>query len=106
MGFISLEEYGLPILMMMGATVVGVAYQGEERFGFAKRSIWHWKIPATIIGLMVFYRLFINLGWISFFIETGLILFLGFTFFTKKNEQRKKLNHEIEDLKQRLNDCC
>ena len=108
-GLISIEEYGSAILMLMGATVVGIAYQGEKAFDFAKKSIWFWKIPATLIGLAAFYQFFLNIGWTSFFIETALIFSLAFVFFVKKDGSRKKLSEEseeIENLKQKLNGCC
>ena len=105
-GFIPLDKYGPPILMLMGGTAVGIAYQGEKRFGFAKKSAWHWKIPAAIIGLAVFYRLFLNFGWTSFFIEAALLSFLAHLFFIRKESPREKLSKEIKGLKQKLEDCC
>lgn len=105
-GLISIKEYGSAILMLMGATVVGIAYQGEKAFDFAKKSIWFWKIPSIIVGLALFYWLFMNIGWTSFLIEAALLSFLAFVFFVRKGGPRKKLSGGIKDLERRLKDCC
>lgn len=105
-GLVSMEEYGLAILMFMGATVVGIVEQGEKRFGFAKKSVWLWKIPATLAGLAVFYWFFLNIGWLTFGVEAALLSFLLYVFFIRKNERQKKLDQEISGLKRKLEECC
>ena len=105
-GLVSLEEYGLAILMLMGATVVGIANQGEKTFVFAQKSIWFWKIPSIIIGLPLFYWLFLNIGWFTFGIEAILMLFLLYVFFIRKNHGQKKSGRETDELKKQLEECC
>lgn len=108
LGLVSLEEYGPPILMLMGATAAGIAYQGEKKFGFAQKSVWLWKIPASFISLAVFYWFFLNISWPTFLIEAVLISFLAFLFFIRKSGsiRPKEISKEIEGLKQKLQDCC
>ena len=64
-GFIPLDKYGPPILMLMGGTAVGIAYQGEKRFGFAKKSAWGLQIPSAIWNRKIHRRFLLPGGQIG-----------------------------------------
>lgn len=110
-GYLSFEEYGLPILIFMGGTAVGIAYQGREKLSFAQKGVWYWRIPATFVGLAVLYWFFLNMSWPIFVAEVVLLGFLTFVFFICKNEivpgvSRKTFNEKLKEIKEKLKECC
>jgi hypothetical protein len=108
LGFVSLNDYRLPILMLMGGTAVGIAFQGQEKLAFAKKNIWRWKVPSTLIGLGIFYWFFTNMGWLTFAAEAGLLGFLIFVFFIRKNEIVHGVTEKTSNqgIKEKLEECC
>jgi hypothetical protein len=111
-GFLKAEALRLPILIMMGGTAVGIAFQGQEKLSFAKKSIWHWKIPSALIGLGIFYWFFLKMSWLTFIIEVILLGFLVFVFFIRQSaaESRgideKIFNQKLKEIEENLRKCC
>lgn len=103
------ESYKLPILMLMGGTVVGIAFQGEKKFSFAKNNIWFWKIPAIIIGFIIFYIFFLKMNWLTFFLELILLIILSYLFFIKSKKDSEVITDKekkIKKLEKLLKGCC
>src|SRR3990167_8687182 len=79
-GLLASSLYFLLTAMLMGGTVVGIAFQGEKRFEWAK-NLFYWKAPVIIIGFVVAYLLLINLSWTTFITELVLLGFLTYFIF-------------------------
>src|SRR3989344_6586399 len=78
-------DYKLPIAMLMGGTVVGIAFQGEAKLDWAKKGIYVWKAPVVIFGMPMAYWLFKNMNPATFVIEVFLLAVLVYLFFIKSS---------------------
>lgn len=89
------EVLELPIALLMGSSVAGVAYQ---------RSNLKWKIRTMILGLPVTYLLLVNLNKIIIFIELILLLIVAYTLFVKKGVVNN--TNQTNKLKEQMEQCC
>jgi len=80
-GNLASSNYMIPIAMLMGATVVGIAYQGEKALGMSGNTLWRWKVPVIVGGLGIAYWLFISMSWTTLVIELVILLGLTIMFF-------------------------
>lgn len=100
-------DYKLPIAMLMGGTVVGIAFQGEAKFDWAKKGIHMWKAPVIILGMPVAYWLFKNMSPITLMVEILVLAILMYYFFIKTSGTSRHVHdrHVIE-LESKMKDCC
>lgn len=118
------SDYKLPIAMLMGATVVGVAFQGSPsttldnpkvvlgKEKFERRSnLWFWKAPVIILGMLLAYWLFRNMSWWAVVIEVAILIVLLRAFFFKdwtapkiKSPNRDSL--QVGQIKKQMEKCC
>lgn len=100
-------DYKLPIAMLMGGTVVGIAFQGEAKFTWAKGNIWFWKTPVVILGIPVAYWLLQNMSLETFAVEIILLAFLNYIFFFKFTRGGgRKNNRHADELEEKMKNCC
>ncbi len=90
------SEFKLPVAMLMGGTVVGIAMQGGKIWPWAQKSIFYWELPVIIIGMPVAYFLFIRMSILAILTEI-LVLGLLAYFFARNNTVRPE---------ERLDNCC
>ncbi len=105
-GLLPYDQFRPLILLLMGATAVGIAYQGEKKFKFAQKGVWRWKAPAIIAGLVVFWSLSLLVNWYTFILELVLISVLAYVFFIRRDRRRQKNNQKADELKKKLEECC
>src|SRR3989344_8334509 len=74
-------DYKLPIAMLMGGTVVGIAFQGEAKLDWAKKGIYVWKVPVIILGMPIAYWLFKNMSPWTLAVEVMFLSFLVYYLF-------------------------
>ncbi|MEK7630271.1 MAG: hypothetical protein AAB432_02745 [Patescibacteria group bacterium] len=104
-----ITDYQLPIAILMGGSVVGVAYALEKRLP-PNRSSLLWKMLFTPIGFIAVYSILSS--WWFLFITFTIILAIFAMWFTKKPSDlgRDKINSEpnrtAEQLKKKMEDCC
>lgn len=107
-GRLLIADYQLLIAMLMGGSVVGIAYQGEKRFLWAQESIFRFKVPATIIGLVLAYWALRNLSWLVFGVELAVLGILAYVFFIKPAvkplppQEAKR----VAELEKQMEKCC
>lgn len=104
-GFLSTVFYLLPIAILMGGTVVGIAFQGEKRFKWAK-NLFYWKAPVVIIGFIIAYLLLVNISWNTFAVELALLGFLTYFLFLQPSAGKSPQGEAIGELEEKLKDCC
>ena len=104
-GLLLTTHYLLPVAMLMGGTVVGIAFQGEKRFEWAK-NLFYWKAPVIIIGFVVAYLLLINLSWTTFITELVLLGFLTYFIFLQPSGGKLPQGETASGLEEKLKDCC
>lgn len=100
-------DYKLPIAMLMGGTVVGIAFQGEAKFDWAKKSIYMWKAPVIILGMLLAYWLFNNMSPVTMVAE---ILFLSslvyYLFIKSSRSSRHGDDQHVTELEKKMEKCC
>lgn len=92
--------------ILMGGSVVGIAYQIEERLS-ANRSPLLWKTLFIPAGFIAVYSLL--LSWWSVFIAAAIfaaVLIVKFTKGDRSGMTKSKQNQKVKELKKKLNDCC
>ena len=100
-----ITNYQLPAAILMGGSVVGIAYQTEKRLP-ANRSPFLWKtlfIPSgllTVYGLASFQSLLFSAGAIL----TLIIAISSFWRFGKRGT--KEENEQVKDLEDKMKNCC
>ncbi|MBI4160397.1 MAG: hypothetical protein HY506_00625 [Candidatus Yanofskybacteria bacterium] len=105
-GYIS-ADYKLPIAMLMGGTVVGVAFQGEKKISWAKTNILSWKAPVIIIGMPVAYLLFVKMSTFTIAIEAVVLVAITYLFFFRSVSERGYQDSEkIKEIEKKMEDCC
>lgn len=110
-GLLPLEEFRSLVLLLMGATVAGIAYQGENKFKFSQKSIWHWKVPVIAGGLLVFWWLSLFVNWWTFVLELILVSVSAYLFFIRPEQNKfksreDKISPAKEEIEKKLDECC
>ncbi|MBI2064000.1 MAG: hypothetical protein HYT65_03360 [Candidatus Yanofskybacteria bacterium] len=100
-------DYKLPIAMLMGGTVVGIAFQGEAKFGWAKKSIYTWKAPVIIFGMPVAFWLLKNMSPTIFVAEVISSVLLIYVFFIKSSRSGDRVDSgHVTELEKKMKNCC
>ena len=96
-----------PIAMLMGGTVVGIAFQGEAKFNWAKKGIYMWKAPVIILGMPVAYWLFQNMSLTTLAVEILILSVLIYFFFIRSSHAGKNIDgHHVVELEDKMKNCC
>lgn len=111
-GAISESEFLLPFAMLLGATVSGIAFQGEKHFTWAQKNIWLWKAPVIVTGLGLAF-LFVNeITWSALLVAVVILGILGYFFFLRpklkltSQLEKEKNPEEVKRLMKKLEECC
>lgn len=102
-GQLSVASYQLPIALLMGGSVVGIAYQLEKKLPDGKSPIL-WKTLFIPTGFIAVYGILVPPRSI-FFAAAALIVLAVFLFFLPLNSadpDRKK----IRELEKKMKNCC
>src|SRR3989344_4797237 len=60
-GYLASVTVIVPIALLMGGTVVGIAYIGEKKYSWADKHHQEWKVLVIAIGMPMAYLLVMNL---------------------------------------------
>jgi len=91
---VPLATLELPIALLMGGSVVGIAL---------KRPSLRWKIVVVVIGMPVAFFLLTNLSKTVVIIELIALLILGYVLFSNKE---KDSSERVKNLEEKLKQCC
>ena len=96
--------YNLVIAILMGGSVVGIAYQVEKLLP-PNRSALIWKILFIPIGFFAVDSL-VSFQWITFAAAAGylLIVTLAFLYFPKSHSENGK--KAVGELEKKMKNCC
>lgn len=102
-GILPQAVYQLPAAILMGGSVVGIAYQLEKKLPLQKSSIL-FKLIFIPTGFFTMYSLILS-QWLEFVFA---ILFLAILllFFIKAPKNPAKINKNIEEIKNKIKNCC
>lgn len=112
-GQLPAENWILLAAMAMGGTVVGIAYQGEKRFDWAKQSIFRFRVPIMVIGFPAAYWVVNNVGWVSLAAALAILSPVFYLYFIAPygNKPQGKIQggngaEKIAELEEKLKSCC
>ena len=97
------------LAILMGGTVVGIAYQAEKTFRWAKENNVLSKTLIIVAGLPLVYLAIENLALGTILIEAVLMAILIYFFFIKKSGNIGPHSNDgktISDLEKQLEECC
>ena len=101
-GWLLITDYQLPVAILMGSSVVGIAYQLEKRLP-ENRSPLVWKTIFIPLGFLVAYHL-VLFDWIAFAIFLAVeLLFVWFYLFLVSHQPK---NVQVEKLEKQMEKCC
>lgn len=109
-GRLSVAGYQLPVAILMGGSVVGIAYQIEKRLlqsSANRRTPLLWKMLFIPIGFVVVYS--VLSFWRLIFIVLAvflLVLTLIFVRQTKNKAVSEKQNRTVGELEKKMKNCC
>lgn len=106
-GFARAEFYLDVITLLMGGTVVGIAYQAERTFGWqGEKSFWT-RLAIIIIGFYLAHIAIGALGWTTFIIELVALAVLIYLFFIKKHYgANQPHSQKAAELEEEMKNCC
>jgi len=104
-------SYQLLVSILMGGTVVGIAYQGEKRFKGVEENIFRFKAPVVVLGFLLVYLALNNLSWVGLAVEAVILAALVYLFFISPRGKKEINIHErssgvVEDLEEKMKNCC
>lgn len=115
LGFLS-NDYNIILAMLMGGSIVGIAYQAEKTFS-ENRSKLLWKVIFIPLGFFGVYGV-LMMWWFVVLIDVILLLSVAFVFkfsrtsvvpqvsLNKKSRRSSKTREEVEKLEAKMKDCC
>ncbi len=110
-GKLLITNYYLLITMLMGGTVVGIAFQGEKRFKWAEENILRFKALVVVIGFILVYLALTNLSWVGLGIEIIILAALVYLFFVsqpREGNEKSDLRprEKVSELEEKMKECC
>lgn len=94
----------LVLAMLMGASVVGIAYQVEKRLP-SSRSPLLWKTLFIPAGFVAAYSA-ISAWWAVFAIMTILLVILTLKFMEESHSRGVKSDTTVKELEKKMKNCC
>ena len=107
-GLIIARFSGYPIditipALLMGGSVVGIAYQLEKKLPAEKSSLL-WKTFFIPAGFIAAYGILIE--WRGIFFAALIFLLLLSSLFLSPRKQQESQKKAVEELKKKMKDCC
>lgn len=103
-GLLPTAHYQLPTAILMGGSVVGIAYQLEKRLP-EKHSPLLWKTIFIPLGFIVVYSI-ISLSFTAFMPAIILLIAPALWFIIKPRRDITQNGKRVEELKNKMEDCC
>lgn len=107
-GYLSPERFIIPISILMGGSVVGIAYQGIQKYEWAMKHSLPWKFIVIFTGMPAAYFLVSNLSERTVFIEFVVLMIIAYLFFVKWQEKPRGSDKDskIRDIEKKMKQCC
>ena len=104
-GYLASEQFMIPVAILMGGSVMGIAYQGEKKFIWASTHSLIWKIIIIFSGMPAAYLFVVNLSKPMVVTEFILLIIIAYFFFIKRLKQPGRL-HTISQIEKQMEQCC
>ena len=103
--FLPADTWILPVAILMGGTVVGLAWQAEKTYEWSQRHPIFNKVLFFLPGFPAVYVFAANLNRTLFALEVVLMLLFGYLFFVKRGPSPGQ-NPQTAKLEEKLKKCC
>ena len=100
--FLGYEIDRVIVAMLLGGSVVGIAYQSEKRLPAGKSALL-WKALFIPVGFVVAYSLVVS-QWSMMAVSLGIAGMLAWMFLKGSGTQRP--NEKVQELKKNMENCC
>ncbi|MDO8505934.1 MAG: hypothetical protein Q7S48_05180 [bacterium] len=103
--------YILPTAILMGGTVVGIAYQGEKSLVWVKSYPVAWKLAVMVVGFPLAYGAVQYMSWTIFGLELVVLALLMYVFFFRRVAMESHVPHSngganVKKIEKGLESCC
>ena len=106
-GLIKTEVFLPLVLLLMGGSAVGIAYQGEKSFAWARRRPLLWKFASIGAGVSLAFWAARNLSFRVLVLEFLAMAALAYLFFARERTwQKAAKDSKTRELEEKINDCC
>jgi len=112
-GYLGLPIYIVPISLLMGGTIVGIAYVGEKKCRWASNNQLLWKTLVIAGGMPIAYQLVNNLDKSAVVMEFILLVVIAYFFFIKRSYNydigsSEKLTDKngLREIEEKMKQCC
>ncbi|OGN27630.1 MAG: hypothetical protein A2941_01405 [Candidatus Yanofskybacteria bacterium RIFCSPLOWO2_01_FULL_49_17] len=102
-GFLSEETYIIPIALLMGGSVIGIAHAGEKRFLWPAKHQTAWKAIVTALGMPTAYYSLTNLSKTVMAGELIALTIIAYLFFSVRGQTS---NERVRELEDKMKQCC
>ena len=102
--FLGYEIELIILAMLMGGSIVGIAYQIEKRLPSNHSSLL-WKVLFIPAGFIAVYSV-ISSWWILFITATVILIIMVLIFTRKPSSNAAKDSEAVEELKKKMKNCC
>ncbi|MEK9194384.1 MAG: hypothetical protein AAB884_01090 [Patescibacteria group bacterium] len=104
LGAFSPTDYQLPLGILMGGSVVGIAYQLEKRLN-GNISPVTWKIIFIPLGFLAVYSLLSQM-FLNFAVTIVLLLLMMGIFVINPKKKIHKESGKTKELEEKMEECC
>jgi len=111
-GYLAPSVYLIPIALLIGGTVVGIAYLGEKKCRWAAQHQLLWKTLVIAGGMPLAYLLIINLNKFIVVVELVTLIKIAYFFFIKQSETTSGSKDlpigqaGISKIEEQMEQCC
>jgi hypothetical protein len=111
-GFLSPITYQLIVAVLMGGTVVGIAYQGEKRMDVAPKNFLKFRTAIIVPGFILVYFAIMNISWLTLVIEAAVLAVVTYLFFILpsakilKEASSSQSKEKVAELEKKMKECC
>ncbi len=78
------SSFIIPVSILMGGTVVGIAYQGEKSLQWVSRYPVAWKLAVMVIGFSLVYGAVQYMSWTTLSFELAVLAVVSYLFFIRR----------------------
>ncbi|KKU16853.1 MAG: hypothetical protein UY26_C0002G0065 [Candidatus Jorgensenbacteria bacterium GW2011_GWA1_48_13] len=108
-GVLLVTSYQLLVSILMGGTVVGIAYQGEKSMGVAPENFLKFRTATIVPGFILVYFAVNNISWLTLVVEAVALAAVTYLYFVlpfSKSISSPRDNQKIAELEEKMKNCC
>jgi hypothetical protein len=102
-------SYQLLVSILMGGTVVGIAYQGEKSMNIASKNFLKFRTAIIVPGFILVYFALANVSWLTLIIEAAVLTVVTYLFFILPSDKAISLptdKRKVAELEEKMKECC